>query len=225
MNVDKTVALMEAPESETPLGLRDRALLETIYGAGLRRSEAVGLDLADIESGYVRVKKAKGGKERQVPLGTKATEALKEYLERGRPKLHPKKNAWQDPEACFLNARGGRLSGRSVARIIDKYRAEVGMDASAGPHSLRHSFATHMLDSGADLRSIQELLGHASLSTTQRYAHVSIGHLMEAYDRAHPRARSTEATEGLDSSESDSETARPANEKAREEAKSKRGAK
>jgi integrase/recombinase XerC len=195
LNVDKTFDLLEAPDLSTPLGMRDRALLETIYGAGLRRSEAVGLDLGDLEptpagGSVARIRRAKGKKERIVMLGRQASQALAHYLAESRPALRHPRTKHQDPQACFLNFRGGRLSGRSVAKIMEKYRILASTPAAVGPHGLRHSFATHMLDSGADLRSIQELLGHASLSTTQRYAHVSIAHLMEAYDRAHPHARS-----------------------------------
>ncbi len=192
MNVDTTFALMGSPDPERPLGLRDRALLETIYGSGLRRSEAVGLDLRDVERhkehALLKIRHGKGDKERVVPLGRKGMEALEMYIEQARPTLVDPRTKKSDPDALFLNARGGRLSTRSVAKIVERYRPESGAPSDAGPHALRHSYATHMLDSGADLRSIQELLGHSSLSTTQRYAHVSIAHLMKAYDRAHPRA-------------------------------------
>ncbi len=183
--------LVESPDSDKPLGLRDRALLEVLYGAGLRRSEAVALDLADLDWNHagtlLRIRRAKGGKDRMALLGRVGTQALRAYLDEGRPALTGASGD-QDPDAVFLNARGGRLSGRSVARVLDRYRAGTGLPLTASPHTLRHSFATHMLDSGADLRSIQELLGHASLSTTQRYTHVSMAHLMQVYDAAHPRA-------------------------------------
>lgn len=192
MNVDTTFELLDAPDKGSPLGLRDRALLETVYGAGLRRSEAVGLDMKDVEDGenqaLLRIRRSKGSKERIVPLGRTGWKALKDYLERGRPGLVHPRTGKADPDAVFLNARGGRLSDRSVAKIVERYRPYAGAPADAGPHALRHGYATHMLDSGADLRTIQELLGHSSLSTTQRYAHVGIAHLMKAYDRAHPRA-------------------------------------
>lgn len=192
MTVDCAFKLMEAPDTKTPAGLRDRALLEMLYGAGLRRSEAVALDLADVEQdggmARIRVRHGKGDKERLVPLGSMAFDALQSYLRSGRPRMVDPRTKEQDQNAVFLNQRGGRLSDRSVARVLDRYRAASDLPVEAGPHALRHSFATHMLDSGADLRSIQELLGHESLSTTQRYTHISIGHLMDVYDKAHPRA-------------------------------------
>ncbi len=216
--------LVEAPNEDTPLGARDQALLEVLYGAGLRRSECVALNLADLEididietdietgggplaasppgptptpafveplsagGASLRVRHGKGDKERLVPLGQAAIHALRRYLAH-RPTLLARARGRGAPDAVFLNARGGRLSGRSVARVVDRYRATAGLAPEAGPHALRHGCATHMLDSGADLRAIQELLGHASLSTTQRYTHVSVGRLMQVYDDAHPRAR------------------------------------
>ncbi len=191
---EQTNRLVETPNGNKPLGLRDRALLEVLYGAGVRRSEAVALDMADLDRttlGMVlRIRRGKGAKERLALLGAPGTEAVETYITKGRPSLVDAQGN-QDPQALFLNARGGRLTGRSVARVLDRYRAEVGLPGNASPHTLRHSFATHMLDSGADLRSIQELLGHASLSTTQRYTHVSMAHMMQVYDQAHPRARMT----------------------------------
>ncbi len=184
--------LVEAPSADTPLGVRDRALLETLYGAGLRRGECVALNLDDLdgeEDGMtIHVRHGKRGKQRMVPLGTAGVQALRAYL-RQRPRLLERARGAGSPEALFLNCRGGRLSGRSVARIVARYRPAAGMSPDASPHSLRHSYATHMLDSGADLRAIQELLGHSSLSTTQRYTHVSMSRLLEVYDDAHPRAR------------------------------------
>jgi integrase/recombinase XerC len=170
---------------------RDCALIEMLYGAGLRVSECVGLDMPDVgrdgTGALVRVRHGKGRKDRVVPLGSKAVAALGEYLARRTALCHPRSGA-QDPRALFLNTRGGRLTARSVARSLARDEIRVGV-RHAGPHALRHSFATHLLDGGADLRSIQELLGHASLSTTQRYTHVSIDHLMDVYDRAHPHAK------------------------------------
>ncbi len=193
LDPDATFRLLEAPDRDGPLGLRDAALLEVLYGAGLRRSEAVALNLADLQRDglltRLHVRSGKGRKDRVALLGEAGSQALEAYLARGRPALRHPRTRWQDPEAVFLNARGGRLTGRSVARVLDRYRAEAGLPVAAGPHTLRHSFATHMLTSGANLRTIQELLGHARSSTTQRYTHVSIGHLVSTYDRAHPRAR------------------------------------
>lgn len=193
---EAVVALIEAPDPTSPLGARDRALLEMLYGAGLRRSECVGLDLVDLLEAEdrltIRVRHAKRNKERLVPVGRGVVSALATYLPH-REILLAKARGGGAPEALFLNHRGGRLSARSVARIVDRHRAAAGFPLDAGPHTLRHAYATHMLDSGADLRSIQELLGHASLSTTQRYTHVSMTRLMGVYDDAHPRAQSRPA--------------------------------
>ncbi|HEY3352338.1 MAG TPA: tyrosine-type recombinase/integrase [Polyangia bacterium] len=196
--VDDVFRLCEAPrprDADDPViaaaAARDRAIVEMLYGAGLRVSECVGLDLGDVarDAGraLVRVRSGKGRKDRVVPLGTKAVAALEDYLRLRGALCHPRTGA-QDLQAIFLNHRGGRLTARSIARNLLRDEITSGVRA-ASPHALRHSFATHLLDGGADLRSIQELLGHASLSTTQRYTHVSIDHLMEVYDRAHPHAK------------------------------------
>jgi integrase/recombinase XerC len=181
VTVDDCAAIVEAPSQRTPAGLRDRAALELLYGAGLRVSELVGLDLADISQDSLRVR-GKGNKERMVPLVRKARAALDAYLAR-RGELRPASGA------VFVNRRGGRLTTRSVARHLEKYALIAGAHRHVHPHALRHSFATHLLDMGADLRGIQELLGHASLSTTQRYTHVSSERLLQIYEDAHPRAR------------------------------------
>ena len=178
--VDDCFALMAAPSLRTAAGLRDRAALELLYGAGLRVSELVGLNLEDLANDSVRVR-GKGSKERIVPLVEKARAAIDAYLSR-RSELGP-----QGP-ALFLNRRGGRLTARSVARHLARYALIAGVRRHVHPHALRHSFATHLLDMGADLRGIQELLGHASLSTTQRYTHVSSERLLQIYEDAHPRA-------------------------------------
>jgi integrase/recombinase XerD len=185
---DEVEDLLEAPPPDTPSGLRDRALLESLYGAGLRVSEATGLDVddLDLDAGSVRVL-GKGGKERDVPLGRYAREALSSYLEGGRPYLASARTRG----ALFLNARGGRLTRQSVARLVSRYARGTGITRSVSPHDLRHSFATHLLDGGADVRVVQELLGHASVATTQIYTLVTAEHLREAYERAHPRARRT----------------------------------
>jgi integrase/recombinase XerC len=197
LDVDAAAAVVEAPtagEVDTPGALRDRAMFEVMYGAGLRVSECCALDRDDVDReryGHgclVRVRRGKGGKDRLVPLGRTALEALDRYLADGRPRLaHPTSGA-QDPAALFLNRHGGRLTARSVQRHIARAALTAGTEAT--PHALRHSFATHLLDGGADLRSIQELLGHASLSSTQVYTRVSLDHLMKVYDAAHPHARS-----------------------------------
>ena len=180
--VDDCFALLEAPSARTAAGLRDRCALELLYGAGLRVSELVGLDLGDLQDGVLRVR-GKGDKQREVPLVAKASRALQAWLER-RGELKPK------GPALLLNRRGGRLTARSVARHLSRYARIAGARRHVHPHALRHSFATHLLDMGADLRGIQELLGHASLSTTQRYTHVSAERLLQVYEDAHPRARS-----------------------------------
>jgi len=180
--------LVEQPAAAEPRGLRDRAILELAYGAGLRVAELARLDLAglDLAAGLVRVL-GKGSKERIVPCGREAVAALQRYLP-VRPRLKAQDGAI-DPQALFLNARGGRLSVRGIRDLVHRHAREAGLLQEVGPHALRHSFATHLLDHGADLRGIQELLGHASLSTTQRYTHVGLERLMRAYDEAHPRAK------------------------------------
>ncbi len=188
LKVEEILELLRTPDAGTFLGRRDRALLELVYGAGLRVSEAVSLDIGgvDLERGWVRVL-GKGSKERTVPFGQPAAEALRAYLtERG--------GETQDP--LFVNYRIGRLSARSVARILARHllrvaaaMPEYGGPKMISPHGLRHSFATHLLAAGADLRAIQEMLGHARLSTTQRYTHVDLGLLMDEYFLAHPLNR------------------------------------
>ena len=185
---EDAAALMVQPSTEHPRGLRDRALLELAYGAGLRASELASLDLQDfdLDARMVRVL-GKGSKERVVPFGRAAARAISRYLST-RAELKARGGSL-DPVALFLNQRGGRLSTRSVRSLVKRHALEAGVFRDVSPHTLRHSFATHLLDHGADLRGIQELLGHASLSTTQRYTHVGLKRLMEAYDDAHPRAK------------------------------------
>ena len=182
LNIDEVTSLVEAPQSTDFLSLRDRAILETLYSCGIRVSELTGLNVGDVDMDewLVRVL-GKGNKERIVPVGRQARNALGAYL--------TSRNAPAPDSPLILNARGGRLTGRSVARIIDKYILRIAAMKKISPHTLRHTFATHMLEGGADLRAIQELLGHSSLSTTQKYTHVSIDRLMEVYDKAHPKAR------------------------------------
>ena len=170
----------------TALALRDRALLEVLYGTGARISEAVGLDLDDLdpEQGTVLLR-GKGGKQRLVPVGSFAREALDAYLVRGRPELSA---VGRGLPAVFLNARGGRLSRQSAWAVLAKAAERAGVDAEVSPHTLRHSFATHLLDGGADVRVVQELLGHASVTTTQVYTLVTVDSLREVYATAHPRA-------------------------------------
>jgi integrase/recombinase XerD len=170
----------------TSLALRDRALLELLYGTGARISEAVGLDVDDLdrEEGAVRLR-GKGGKERIVPVGSFARDAVEGYLVRGRPDLA---GAGHGTPALFLNARGGRLSRQSAWTVLVKAAERAGVTAEVSPHTLRHSFATHLLDGGADVRVVQELLGHASVTTTQVYTLVTVDSLREVYATAHPRA-------------------------------------
>ena len=187
---EEVAALVEAPAAAAPLALRDRAFLELLYASGLRVAELTGLDAADLdlEEGTVRVL-GKRRKERLVPVGKPARQALARWLAEGRPALLLGPDGRKAGDALFLNYRGGRLSARSVARRLSRWVLEAGLPRHVHPHVLRHSFATHLLQSGADLRGIQELLGHASLSTTQRYTHLDWRRLAAAYDQAHPRAR------------------------------------
>lgn len=181
LDIDQATALMEAPDEDGRHALRDRAILELLYSSGLRVSELTGLDVGDYDSaaGMVRVM-GKGGKQRIVPVGSRALDAVAAYLDIRRDL------AANSP--LFLNTRGQRINRRSVARIVDMHVMRIAAFKRISPHTLRHTFATHLLEGGADLRSIQELLGHASLSTTQKYTHVGIDRLMEVYDKAHPRA-------------------------------------
>jgi len=192
---DDANALMEFPEGNDELARRDRAILETLYSTGARVSELVGMNLDDlnVSDGLVRLR-GKGRKERIVPIGTVALEVLREYhaLEptdrsMSPPPVVPGRSAGESAVPVFRNRRGGRLTARGVERIVEKYSRRL-PGGRVSPHALRHSFATHLLDEGADLRAIQEMLGHASLATTQKYTHLATDHLLEVYDRAHPRA-------------------------------------
>lgn len=191
LTVDDAFRVLEAPGEGDFFGLRDRAMLELLYGSGLRASELTGLDLEDLRLDLQAVRvTGKGRKERIVPFGRKAREALEKYLVARSAALASNGAFWgREEKALFLNRKGSRLSTRSLARRLDLHLRACGLQGQATPHALRHSFATHLLDAGADLRSIQELLGHASLTTTQRYTHLSLDRLMEVYDRAHPRAK------------------------------------
>lgn len=183
IEVDKLLSL---PEIKKPAGLRDWAILELFYASGMRVSELVGLNLLDIDLGSDEVRVfGKGKKERIVLTGSKAKQAMKRYLQEGRPQLI---GQMVDEEALFINRFGGRLTVRSVQRMVNKYIRIMGERKKVSPHTLRHTFATHLLEGGADLRSVQELLGHASLSTTQIYTHVTEERLKLVYDQAHPRA-------------------------------------
>lgn len=193
MTVDEAFAFLDSIPVKTLLEARDKAMIEVVYSAGIRVSELVGLNLGniDIKSGLIRVF-GKGSKERIVPIGEKAAKSLEQYLDRSSPvrnRLYKDKTENNIP--VFLNNRGGRITSRSVARIVDKYVLKCGLSHRLSPHAIRHSFATHMLNAGADLRAIQELLGHVSLSTTQKYTHLNIDRLMQVYDKSHPRSRKT----------------------------------
>jgi len=190
LSVEEVEALLAAPSSERLAGRRDRALLELVYSAGTRAAETVGLDRGDLDlgRGTARVR-GKGRKERIVVLGRFAREALETYLaDPRRPRPAARRGANSRTEPVFLNARGGRLTTRSLGRIVEACVRDAGVLRRCTPHTLRHSFATHLLDRGCDLRSVQELLGHAHLTTTQIYTHVSIERLRKVYEQAHPRA-------------------------------------
>lgn len=182
LTVDDAQRLMDAPEGDAVDDLRDRAVLEALYSTGIRAGELVGINFEDINRNdhLIRIR-GKGRKERIVPVGRKALAAIDAYSAR--------KNDKDKCASVFTGPSGKRLTARTVQRILGNYRKKLGLSQKASPHTLRHSFATHLLESGADLRAIQELLGHASLSTTQRYTHVNLDSLMETYDKAHPRAK------------------------------------
>ncbi len=182
LRVDEVIRLLDTVPVDAAAGVRDRAMLETLYGGGLRVSELVGLDLADLdmESELVRVR-GKGRRERLCPIGEMANAWIRRWIPLREPK------APREP-ALFLNQRGTRLTARSVGRLLEQHLARAGLTDAASPHTLRHSFATHLLDSGADLRSVQELLGHRKLTTTQIYTHVTQDRILDIYHEAHPRA-------------------------------------
>jgi integrase/recombinase XerC len=181
MQPSDVALLIEQPDVSTPLGLRDRAFLELLYASGLRIAELVGIDIDDVELRARLVKvRGKGAKERIVPFGSKAEEAVRAWL--------AAREAPPEEEALFVNYRGERITARSVRRLFDGYVRDAALRAGISPHTMRHSFATHLLNAGADLRAIQELLGHASLSTTQKYTHLNDWELMKVYRKAHPRA-------------------------------------
>lgn len=192
LTVDETFALLDTPCGQDRYMFRDRAILELLYSTGMRVSELVSRDIAELDFDEEMVSvRGKGGKERLIPVGRPALEAVKQWLpqrsqllaarvQRGRP---------AEKNALFLNGRGGRLTSRSVERLVKQYGERAGIMQIVTPHALRHSFATHLLEMGADLRSVQELLGHSSLSTTQRYTHLTLDHLADVYDKAHPLSR------------------------------------
>jgi len=183
---DEVRHLIEQPSGSSAAALRDRALLETMYACGLRASEAVGLELSelDLEVGILRAR-GKGSKERLIPIGTKAIEALRAYAERGRPGLV----GIRDERHLFVNLRGAGLSRQGLYKIIQRHARSAGLEDRMSPHTLRHTFATHLLAGGCDLRSLQEMLGHADIGTTQIYTHLSTDRLRDVYFDAHPRAQ------------------------------------
>jgi len=182
--------LLMAPDRSTPLGLRDAALLETLYSTGMRVSELVALTEPEVMRGDTLRVIGKGNKERTVFLGRAAREAIADYLARSRPRLlASRRRAGALPTALFLNKNGTGLSDRSVRTIVERHVTAAALQSDLTPHSLRHSFATHLLENGADLRAVQELLGHASLATTQIYTHLSRERIRQVYDAAHPAAR------------------------------------
>jgi integrase/recombinase XerC len=194
ITIEQVEQLLAAPSDTDVLGRRDRAMLETLYSTGIRVSELIGLnfDELDIANECLRVR-GKGKKERVVPLGSHAIEAIRRYMDLVQADARYA-TYWAEGsklKPLFLNKHGGRLSSRSVRRKLDKYLKQVGLDPTISPHTLRHSFATHLLDNGADLRSVQELLGHQSLSTTQVYTHLTTQRMQDAYNRAHPRAQAS----------------------------------
>jgi integrase/recombinase XerC len=186
LSEEEMAGLLDVPDTQRPLDLRDKALLEMLYATGLRVSELVGLDLEDVsfEERLLRVR-GKGKKERLVPYGRAAEDSLHAYFH-ARPSIAGDRGG--DEAAVFLNYRGERLSARSVQRIVRACIRQTAMKRQVSPHSLRHSFASHLLSRGADLRSIQELLGHSSLATTQKYTHLDLKHLLDVYKKSHPRS-------------------------------------
>jgi integrase/recombinase XerD len=190
---DQVNSLLEQPKGTGNAALRDRALLETMYACGLRASEAIALELAelDLEAG-VLIAHGKGSKERIVPVGSKALATLREYLEKARPKLV----GLRDEPHVFVNMRGQALSRQGLYKIVQRHARAAGLDSRMSPHTLRHTFATHLLAGGCDLRSLQEMLGHADIGTTQIYTHLSTERLRDVYFEAHPRAKLTKSTLG-----------------------------
>jgi integrase/recombinase XerC len=183
LSVDDVFSLIEKPQGIGFIPARDRAILELLYSSGLRVSELAGINSDDLHLRESLIKiRGKGKKERIVPIGSKAIDAMKSYIIERMLRKSPEK-------ALFLNRTGGRLTDRGVRRIVVKYARAIALHGRIGPHTLRHSFASHLLQGGADLRVIQELLGHASLSTTQKYTHLDIAHLMDVYDKAHPLSK------------------------------------
>jgi integrase/recombinase XerC len=187
-NIDSVIALLEAPDDSKPAGVRDRLLLELMYGTGVRVSELVGLNVSDIDFGGLRILvRGKGKKERIVPIADIHIDMINEYLD---IKHEICNGHLPDNEVLFINKYGSRLTDRSVRRAVEKYLKIAGLPMDFSPHSFRHSYATHLLEGGADLRTIQQLLGHESLTTTQKYTHMNLTELLRVYDKTHPKASS-----------------------------------
>ena len=196
MTVDEVFSILEKSCSDDPAGLRNKAMLELLYTSGIRRAELIGLNCSDIDFKQALIKvRGKGKKERVVPVGEQALKSMMEYRERGRVEAAPS-NSFGQGAPFFTNKKGERLNPRTISRVVDKLTVSGGINRKISPHVLRHTFATHLLDGGADLRAIQEMLGHESLSTTQKYTSVSMAKLMETYDMAHPRSKGKGKTEG-----------------------------
>ncbi len=188
LSITEVDVLLKTPDSSSVMGLRDMAIMETLYSTGIRVSDLLGLDEGHIDftAGMIKVK-GKGKKERLVPIGSHAIDAINEYINSKSMSKKKEEKSVNRSEPLFLNKYGDRLTARSVARSLDKYLKESGINLLTSPHTFRHSFATHLLDKGADLRSVQEMLGHSSLSTTQVYTHITTERLKNVYDKAHPR--------------------------------------
>lgn len=186
LSMEEVETLLESPKLSDPFGYRDKAMLEMMYATGIRVSELIGLKLSDVHltMGFVRCM-GKGSKERIIPIGKTASDAIEEYLEKGRPKLASKKHK---DDSLFLNHHGKGLSRQGFWKILKRLTADAGIEKELTPHTLRHSFATHLLENGADLRAVQEMLGHADISTTQIYTHVTKTRLKDVYTKFHPRA-------------------------------------
>lgn len=192
ISVEQIERLLSAPDDSEILGARDRAILETLYSTGIRVSEVVAINRGDLnDTGEEIIIRGKGRRERRVPIGSHALKALRHYLTMSDADLQSRGKRAMPEEPLFVNKNGGRLSSRSVRRKVAKYLVEANLDPDISPHTIRHSFATHLLDNGADLRAVQELLGHQSLSSTQVYTHLTSGRMREGYDKAHPRAEAS----------------------------------